>query len=91
MGHFYQACPMRQRAGEAVHTATAISWADIAAKGAGGTRKAGNRWKKRRREEFTEHEERRRGRVKHNPTERDHPPGRPRVATNTWAEDDRQK
>jgi len=37
-GHFHQACPMRQRAGEIGHTATATTWADIAAQGAGGTR-----------------------------------------------------
>ena len=38
-GHLHQACPMRRRDGETVHTATATSWADIAAQGAGVTRK----------------------------------------------------
>jgi len=35
-GHFHQACPMRQRTGEIGHNATATTWADIAAQGAGG-------------------------------------------------------
>ena len=39
IGHFYQASPMRQRTGEIGHTATATTWADIAAQGAGGTRR----------------------------------------------------
>jgi len=38
-GHFHQACPMRQRTREIGHTATATTWADIAAQGAGGTRR----------------------------------------------------
>jgi len=33
------ACPMRQRTGEIGHTATATTWADIAAQGAGGMRR----------------------------------------------------
>jgi len=36
--HFHQACPMGRTAGEIGHTATAITWADIAAQGTGGTR-----------------------------------------------------
>jgi len=38
--HFHQACPMRQRTGEIGHTATATTWAYIAAQGAGGIRSA---------------------------------------------------
>ena len=38
-GRFHQACPMRRRAGEIGHTAVVTSWEDIAAQGAGGTRR----------------------------------------------------
>jgi len=39
-GDFQQACPMRQRTSEIGHTATATTWADIAAQGTGGTRRS---------------------------------------------------
>jgi len=65
---------MRRRAGGTGHTATATSWADIAAQGAGGTRKGKKRWKKGNRGEFTQRGKKssRRGRVKYTPTKRDH-------------------
>jgi len=40
-GYFHQACSMRQRTREIGHTATATTWADIAAQEAGGTRGGG--------------------------------------------------
>jgi len=38
-GRFHQACPMRQRTGAIGHTATATTWTDIPAQGAGGTQR----------------------------------------------------